>query len=175
MSYKLIKEKIINVTPVTVNHMPSCVGRSSERYSGVGATVGEHKSQHDGARWGFNRQTHPKQQEHLAQIKYSWMGGSIFPCCTYRCHFHVAITNVFSNTVAIGDKRGGKGEGSNPGAHVPKSQDAGEILNGGEGHFLAKAIFFGQARFQERCGKRKKKTQNNNMVQFRRYLETNGT
>jgi hypothetical protein len=157
MSYKLIKEKIINVTPVTVNHMPSCVGRSSERYSGVGATVGEHKSQHDGARWGFNRQKHPKTTRTLAQIKYSWMGGSIFPCCTYRCHFFVAITNVFSNTVAIGDKRGGKGDGSNPGAHVPKSQDAGEILNGGEGHFLAKAIFFGQARFQERCGKRTKK------------------
>ena len=85
------------------------------------------------------------------------MGGSIFPFCTYRCHFLLAITNVFSNTVAIGDKRGGKGEGSNTGAHVPKSQEAGEILNVGEGHFLAKAIFFGQARFQERCGKRKKK------------------
>jgi len=69
------------------------------------------------------------------------MGGSIFPFCTYRCHFLLAITNVSSNTVAIGDKRGGKGEGSNTGAHVPKSQEAGEILNVGEGHFLAKAIF----------------------------------
>ena len=111
----------------------------------------------------------------LAQIKYSWMGGSIFPCCTYRCHFLVAITNVFSNTVAIGDKRGGKGEGSNPGAHVPKSQEAGEILNVGEGHFLAKAIFLDRHVSKKGVAKGKKRTQNNNMVQFRRYLETNGT